>query len=83
MKKKLSVILFIFLTSVMFAQNLAVDITYHDKKVYYTDATSDIFVRVSLTNRGAETLYFKLADNHEFSLDFTAIDTKNKKCSSH
>ena len=78
MKKKLSVILFIFLTGVMFAQNLAVDITYHDKKVYYTDAASDIFVRVSLTNRGAETLYFKLADNHEFSLDFTAIDTKNK-----
>lgn len=78
MKKKLTIIVFTLLASYLFAQNLSVNIAYHDKKVYYTGAGSDVLVRVSLTNRGGETVYFKLADNHEFSLDFTAIDTKNK-----
>mgnify|MGYP001667927770 CR=1 FL=1 len=78
MKKKLTIIVFTLLASYLFAQNLSVNIAYHDKKVYYTDAGSAVLVRVSLTNRGGETVYFKLADNHEFSLDFTAIDTKNK-----
>lgn len=78
MKKKLTIIVFTLLASYLFAQNLSVNIAYHDKKVYYTDAGSAVLVRVSLTNRGGETVYFKLADNHEFSLDFIAIDTKNK-----
>lgn len=78
MKKGLTWILLTFLVSLVYAENLLLNITYHDKKVYYTDQESAVFVRVSLTNRGGETLYFKLADNHEFSLDFLAIDTKNK-----
>lgn len=78
MKKRLTWIFLTFLVSLVYAENLLLNIAYHDKKVYYTDADSAVFVRVSLTNRGGETLYFKLADNHEFSLDFLASDTKNK-----
>lgn len=78
MKKIFVTGFFIFLTTLIFAENLSVHISYYDKKVYYNDAHSEVLVKLALTNTGSETIYFKLADNHEFSLDFIAVDTKNK-----
>lgn len=78
MKKTFMTGVFIFLAVFLFAENLTLSISYFDKKVYYNDAKGEVLVRVALTNSGAETAYFKLADNHQFSLDFIAIDTKNK-----
>lgn len=78
MKKNFLVGLFVFLASLIFAENLSLNISYFDKKVYYSDKSGEVLLKVALTNIGSETLYFKLADNHHFSLDFIAVDTKNR-----
>ena len=78
MKKIIFTFLLLITAHVTFAQNMQISIGYYDKKVYYTDAYSEILVRINITNSGTETLYFKLADIHEFSLDFIALDTKNR-----
>lgn len=73
---------FIFVCSLLclsaFTQEVTVNISYHDKKIYYTDAQSEILVRINISNNSKETAYIKLADAHEFSLDFVVLDTKNR-----
>ena len=57
----------------------AVQIKFYDRTMYYPGSADDnpIFVQVSITNEGTDTLRFKLADDRMFSLDFTAYTIKN------
>ncbi|PIE97552.1 MAG: hypothetical protein CR988_07455 [Treponema sp.] len=87
MKKNLTVLLVFCFFITVFAQQIPVNssglqfsINFYDRHIYYPgDGNSEpILVRVSITNSGASTLRFKMADEHSFSLDFSVIDTKNR-----
>ena len=58
-----------------------VAIKFYDRRIYYPgDGSSDpIFVQLSVTNKSTETYRFKLADDRSFSVDFSVINTKNRK----
>lgn len=60
-------------------QEADVSIAFYNKTVYYPGTASDnpIYVRVTIANRGTDTLRFKLADDRMFSLDFEALTVKN------
>ncbi len=57
-----------------------ISIRFYNRTVYYPGNSSSepILVQVTIANNGASTVRFKLADDLFFSLDFTAIDTKNR-----
>lgn len=57
-----------------------VSIKFYNRTVYYpgNSASEPIFITLSITNNGPGTLRFKLADEHSFSLDFNAVNTKNR-----
>lgn len=61
--------------------NADVSIRFYDRTMYYPNEaeSNPIYVHITIANRGAETLRFKLADNRSFSLDFKAYDVKNKQ----
>lgn len=61
------------------SQNLLVSANYYDKTIYYPSEADDnpVFVRITLANTGTETIRFKMADDHAFSMDFVAITAKN------
>lgn len=56
-----------------------VSIRYYDRTMYFPSSAEEnpIYVSVSISNKGNETLRFKLADDRAFSLDFTAYTVKN------
>lgn len=56
-----------------------VSIRFFDRTMYYPGMNEDnpVFVSVTITNTGTETLRFKLADDRAFSLDFVARTIKN------
>ena len=70
-----------------FSQNLnaddyskaSVSIRFYDRTMYYPGSKTDnpIYVDVAITNKGTDTLRFKLADDRMFSLDFYAYTIKN------
>lgn len=89
MKKILFILLTAFLSVLCFAAETAeetrrfeadVSIRFYDRRVYYpgNDGTEPIFVKVAITNTGAQPLRFKLANDRMFSLDFSVLSTKNK-----
>jgi hypothetical protein len=47
--------------------------------VYYPDNTADnpVYIHISITNTGSETIRFKLADDRTFSLDFNGRTMKS------
>ncbi len=57
----------------------SVAIKFFDKTMYYPGSKDEnpIYVNISITNNGTETLRFKLADDRMFSLDFNAFTIKN------
>ena len=57
----------------------SVAIRFYDRTMYYPGSKEDnpIYVDVSITNKGTDTLRFKLADDRMFSLDFFAYTIKN------
>lgn len=57
----------------------SVAIRFFDRTMYYPGSKEDnpIYVDVSITNKGTDTLRFKLADDRMFSLDFYAYTIKN------
>jgi hypothetical protein len=57
----------------------SVSIKFYDRTMYYPGSKDDnpIYVDVAITNKGTETLRFKLADDRMFSLDFYAYTIKN------
>jgi len=88
-KKILFILLTAFLSVLCFAAETAeetrrfeadVSIRFYDRRVYYpgNDGTEPIFVKVAITNTGAQPLRFKLANDRMFSLDFSVLSTKNK-----
>ena len=87
MKRTLFTILAIFslITQFSFSQNAAdyakasVTIKFYDRTMYYTGSKEDnpIYVDIAITNKGTDTLRFKLADDRMFSLDFFAYTIKN------
>ncbi len=56
-----------------------VSIKYYDRTMYFPSSAEEnpIYVSVSISNKGSETLRFKIADDRAFSLDFTAHTVKN------
>ncbi len=87
MKRTLFAIIALFsaISSFSFAQNVSdykeaqVSIKFYDRTMYYPGSKDDnpIYVDVAITNRGTDTLRFKLADDRMFSLDFYAYTIKN------
>lgn len=60
-----------------------VSIRFVNRTVYYpgNSPSEPVNVQVSIANNGPHTLRFKLADDHAFSLDFTAADARNRPLS--
>lgn len=58
----------------------SVHIAYHNRTIYFpgTHESEPIWVKVSLTNTGKDTLRFKLADDRTFSVDFSIRTMKNR-----
>lgn len=89
MKKIIIFIACIFQTMLLFAQQelpaltqkTGISIRFYDRRIYYPgDGDSEpIFIQISITNNGTEPLRFKLADDRSFSVDFSVINTKNRK----
>lgn len=57
-----------------------VSIRFFNRAVYYpgNSPTEPVNVQISISNDGPETLRFKLAEDHAFSLDFFATDARNQ-----
>lgn len=57
-----------------------ISIRFVNRTVYYpgNSPSEPVNVQISIANNGPETLRFKLAEDHAFSLDFTAADTRNR-----
>ncbi len=73
----------ICLCGLVFAGSLCatdISIRFFDRMVYYpgNSPSEPVLVQVTITNDETDTLRFKLADQHFFSLDFTAVNTRNK-----
>ena len=62
-------------------ENADVSIAFYDKTIYYPGSAQDnpIYVRVTIANKGTDTLRFKLADDRKFSLDFSVYTVKNRE----
>ncbi len=85
MKKIILTVSFCFFAILCFAvekQSFDADVSirFYDRRIYYpgNDAAEPIFVKISITNRGADPLRFKLANDRMFSLDFSARTAKNR-----
>lgn len=73
----------ICLSGLVFAGFLSaadLSVRFSDRMVYYpgNSPSEPVLVRITITNDETDTLRFKLADHHFFSLDFTAVNTRNK-----
>lgn len=65
--------------SFLAANGAVVSIKFYDKTMYYPGNTQDnpVYVKVTITNNGSDTVRFKLADDRMFSVDFTGYTVKN------
>lgn len=89
MKRYIFSILAVFLlvTQTIFAQtsvsaykdNAQVSIKFFDRTMYYPGSAQDnpVYVHITVSNNGTETLRFKLAEDRMFSIDFQAFNVKN------
>jgi hypothetical protein len=59
-------------------------IKFFDRTVYYAGDPEDnpIYVHITISNTGTQTLRFKLADDRMFSIDFNAFTVRNDTLSS-
>jgi hypothetical protein len=59
--------------------SVSVSIKYYNKTIYYPENSVDnpVYIHVSITNNGSDTLRFKLADDRAFSMDFNARTMKS------
>ena len=85
--KRISILITLLLCTGLFAteQNLSMigaEVTagFYDKTLYYPGMSTDnpINIRITIANKGTQTIRFKLADDRMFSLDFLAVTAKNK-----
>ena len=65
------------------SSNPQITIKFYDKTMYYPGDAKDnpVYVHVTIANKGAETLRFKIADDRMFSIDFNGLNIKNTKLS--
>ncbi len=63
------------------ADNAKVSIKFYDRTMYYPGDSENnpVKIHVTVANTGSETLRFKMADDHMFSIDFDAFDVKNSQ----
>jgi len=56
-----------------------VTMRFYNRTIYYpgNSPSEPVLVNITIANTSPETLRFKLADDHYFSLDFMAINTRN------
>lgn len=77
-KRALVASLFLFCISfVLPAQDIDFSIRYLEKKVYYA-GQGPIFIQLNITNKGASTYRFYLADERVFSIDFDVRTMTNQ-----
>ena len=59
--------------------DMSVSIKYYDRTMYYpgNPDTNPVFVHISIKNKSARTMRFKLADDRMFSVDFNGYTIKN------
>lgn len=88
MRRTYSVIIAVL---VLFAQSVAaqesggygpksdVSIRFYDRTMYYPGDSENnpVYVHITVSNSGSDTLRFKLADDRMFSIDFSAFNVKN------
>lgn len=69
----------LFAQTALSSNGLTVSVNYYDKTIYYPSEADDnpVQIRVTLSNTGTDTVRFKMADDHAFSMDFVAITAKN------
>lgn len=80
--------IFLILAQQIFSEDLIdsmkgaeVAIKFYNKTMYYpgNDAENPVNVKVTIANKGSDTIHFKLAEDRMFSIDFTAYTVKNVK----
>jgi hypothetical protein len=74
---------FLIAAASLHAQALAgadISIRFFNRTVYYpgNSPTEPVLVQVTINNASPATVRFKLADDHFFSLDFSAVNTRNQ-----
>lgn len=73
------VLLSLAVVSIASTEDVDISIRYFDKRVYYAgNATGPVLVQVIVSNRGASTFRFKLADERAFSVDFELRTMTNR-----
>lgn len=62
-------------------ENAEIGIKFYNRTLYYPgDAEENpVYVHITIRNTSSDTLRFKLADDRIFSVDFKAVDVKNKQ----
>ncbi len=62
-------------------EGLEVSISFHNKTIYFPSSTpnSPIYVNVSLSNKGSQTVRYKIADDRAFSIDIDAVTIRNEQ----
>jgi hypothetical protein len=62
-------------------KNTDVSIRFFDRTMYYPGNSDDnpVSIRITISNKGSETLRFKLANDRAFSIDFIAYTVKNNQ----
>ncbi|ULQ59866.1 hypothetical protein K7I13_00475 [Brucepastera parasyntrophica] len=90
MKKLFFILLCIFIetgvifsttgTDTDFALGADVSIQFYNQSIYYPgDSSSEpIYIQLTISNNGTEPVRFKIADDHFFSIDFSAVNTRNR-----
>jgi hypothetical protein len=60
-------------------KNADVSIKFYDRTMYYPGDSEEnpVYIHITVSNKGSETLRFKLADDRMFSIDFIAYTVKN------
>ncbi|MBO4731492.1 MAG: hypothetical protein J5597_01610 [Spirochaetaceae bacterium] len=78
--------IFLILAQQIFSEDLTdsmkgaeVSIKFYNKTMYYpgNDIDNPVNVKVTIANKGSDTIHFKLAEDRMFSIDFTAYTVKN------
>lgn len=63
------------------SSNAEIGVKFYERALYYPGNAADnpVLVHITIRNTGVDTLRFKLADDRIFSVDFKAVDVKNKQ----
>jgi hypothetical protein len=79
---RIASVVFAFLAAFAYSEPLSgadISIRFFNRTVYYpgNSPSEPVMVQVTVTNDTPDTVRFKVADDHFFTLDFTAVNTRN------